>query len=131
MKLGRDTGSLMNHVMSQEGGLIPKVGMGVTVLHWSDRSPATIVEVATTRGGQYVITILEDDAKRTDNNGFSECQEYEYTPNPNAHKQMYRWEPKKGWRSVKYNEAKSRLVLTGSSQTIRVGEREKFHDFSF
>ena len=132
LKLGSGTGSLVNHILSREviGQPEPTVGMGATVLHWSDREPATIVAVEKTKSGAWLITIQADDAKRTDKNGFSETQDYDYTPNPSAPKELWRFDPGKGWRSVMRNE-KGRLVLTGAGGGLRIGEREKYHDFSF
>jgi len=51
----------------------PTVGMGVTMLSWSDRHAGTIVEVNMKK--RY-IAITEDDATRIDNNGISEGQQY-------------------------------------------------------
>lgn len=132
LKLGSGTGSMVNHIYSRatKGQPEPRVGMGATILSWSDRHPATIVAVETDKQGRYIITIQEDDYVRTDENGFSETQEYAYAPNPNAHKQLWRFEEGHGWRSVMRN-AKGRIVLTGNSGGLRIGEREKYHDFSF
>jgi len=44
LKLGTETGSLINHVMSRmTAGPDPVAGDPATVLHWSDRDPATVV----------------------------------------------------------------------------------------
>lgn len=43
MKLGRETGSLINHLLSHSKEPAPAVGMGATILGWSDRHPATVV----------------------------------------------------------------------------------------
>ena len=121
----------MNHLYSRmtNGQPQPVVGMGATLLQWTDRDPATVVEVKSLKSGALLIAVQEDKAQRTDNNGFSESQEYEYTPNPEAAKQWFRFEEGKGWRSVRANE-KGRFVLTGGGG-LRIGEREKYHDFSF
>jgi hypothetical protein len=34
--------------------------------------------------------VQEDDARRIDRNGLSEQQVYEYTPNPNGHRRIFR-----------------------------------------
>jgi len=61
-----------------EGGI--KVGQGATYGIGSDRYPYTVVEVASpTR-----VVVQADNYRRTDKNGFSENQTYEFTPNPNA-----------------------------------------------
>lgn len=55
-----------------------KVGDGVTWHIGSDRYPYTVIEVV----GNFLLKIQEDTAVRTDSNGFSEQQEYEFKPNP-------------------------------------------------
>jgi hypothetical protein len=61
-----------------EGGI--KVGQGATYGIGSDRYPYTVIEVSSpTR-----VVVQADNYRRTDNNGFSESQTYEYTPNPDA-----------------------------------------------
>mgnify|MGYP001576962564 CR=1 FL=1 len=41
LRAGTQTGSLINHLMSGSKGAEPEVGMGATILGWSDRHPAT------------------------------------------------------------------------------------------
>lgn len=59
-----------------------QVGQGATYSIGSDRYPYTVVQVVSDRK----IVVQRDDYRRTDTNGFSESQTYEYTPNPNAGK---------------------------------------------
>lgn len=111
MRIGSETGSLMNHLMA--GGRIePAVGMGATILCWTDRHAATIVRVTRCQ-----VHVQYDNAKRTDENGMSECQTYAYTPNPNGAVVVFR-KTKRGWRSRCGNG-------------LLVGERCHYHDFSF
>ena len=44
MNLGTETGSVMNHLMSRmvRGEPAPRVGMGATLLSWTDRHAATV-----------------------------------------------------------------------------------------
>lgn len=58
----------------------PEIGMGVTYSIGSDRYPYTVVEIVNHR----TIKVQEDIFKRTDENGFSESQTYEYSRNKNA-----------------------------------------------
>lgn len=121
------TGSLVNHMYSRMtiGAPEPEVGMGVTMLGWTDRHAGTIVEV---NNKKRYIAVTEDHAKRIDNNGISESQEYEYTPDFNGYRIYYRKDRKGEWRMCFYNENK-RLVF-GRGGLI-VGHREKYHDYSF
>jgi len=127
MKLGTQTGSLVNHLYSRMtlNEPEPTVGMGVTMLSWSDRHAGTIVEVNMKK--RY-IAITEDDATRIDNNGISESQQYEYTTRLDGHITYYRKDRSGEWRKCYYNENK-RLVF-GCGGLI-LGERDKYYDFTF
>ena len=127
MKLGTETGSLTNYLKSgTKGQPVPVVGMGATLLSWTDRYPATIIEVL--KGGK-VIIVQEDNAVRVDNNGMSECQDYEFTPNPDATKRYYKLDKNNAYRDAYLNE-NGRLIFGGGRQ-LRIGERDKYHDYSF
>lgn len=125
-KLGRETGSLTNYMMGNcYQGPKPEVGMGVTILHWTDRSPATIIEVVS---DEHFI-IQTDNYKRinvkSEADVYSENQEYEYSPNPQGSvyhiKKCKRGKLKGQWRG---DGVKNGIV-------IRIGEREKYHDHTF
>lgn len=110
MKYGSGTNMFLDSNAPQK----PEVGMGCTVLSWTDRNPATIVSVSKT-GKSFQFTY--DSYKRIDNNGLSEVQAYEYTPRPDG---------------AKYT---ARLTQSGRykchGQTVLVGEREKYDDPHF
>jgi len=127
MKLGTQTGSLVNHIYSGMTANEPEptVGMGVTMLSWSDRSAGTIVEVNTKK--RY-IAVTEDDAVRTDDNGMSESQVYEYTTRMDGYMYYYKKDKSGEWRRCYYNENK-RLVFGRGGLVL--GRREKYYDFTF
>lgn len=112
MKLGTETGSLINHVMTSGGQVQPEVGMGATVCHWSDRHAGTIVKVTATQ-----IHVQGDKAVRIDKNGMSESQQYEYHRNPEAPISVFR-KTKRGWRNK-------------SGAGLLIGSREEYYDYSF
>jgi len=114
MKLGSETGSLINHIASRAASPRPEVGMGATILMWSDRNPATIVWVSPS--GK-TIKIQQDTYRRTDQNGISEAQSYEYSRNPEAPVETARL-TKRGWR-----------VQGGCG--ILIGNRERYRDPTF
>lgn len=126
MKFGSETGSLVNHMMSLGSAPEVTIGMGATLLSWTDRDAATVVSYDAKR---QIVGVQQDDAKRTDTNGISEAQEYEFTPNPNAYISYFKF-GRKGWNRVRFNEETKRWVKTGSGG-LSVGVRSKFHDFSF
>lgn len=74
LKLGIETASLVNHIMSGAKGE-PKVGEGATILQWTDRQAYEVLEVSD--NGKRAI-IQKYRRKRIDNNGMGECQNYEY-----------------------------------------------------
>ncbi len=115
MRLGRDTGSVINHLISGTNGQpTPEVGMGVTVLMWTDRHAGTITRVDP-KGRKF--WFREDTAIRTDSYGMSDCQSYRYEPNPSAPEELAVLKKNGAWR-------------TGRGQ-MRLGDRRAYHDFSF
>lgn len=94
----------------------PEIGQGVTICLWSDCEPATIIGVSP--GGKK-ITIQEDTWRRTDDNGMSDSQEYEYDRDPNGEIHVASLRKDGTYRLAK---SKTRVSLFG---------RRKFHDFSF
>ncbi|MBF84524.1 MAG: hypothetical protein CL489_08625 [Acidobacteria bacterium] len=127
MKLGTETGSLVNHLYSRIEKIKPEIGMGATILGWTDRSPATVIETFT-KGKYDYIVVQEDSAKRVDNNGMSENQEYEYTRNPEGCTYTFRV-IKDGFQEVYKAESGRYNKLDGKG--LLLGTREKYYDFSF
>ena len=114
MKIGTDTNSFVNAILSgTKGQPAPVVGMGVTLLHWTDRSAGTITRVAPS--GK-TFWFREDRAIRTDSNGMSEMQSYRHEPDPNSRERRARLRSG-AWKS--------------EGTRIRVGDRNTYHDFSF
>jgi hypothetical protein len=116
-------GSLVNTVMGNSA-TEPEVGMGATIISWSDRHAATIIKVAYNRRG-YVTSIVvqEDDAKRTDSNGMSDAQSYEYTPNTNNSTTTFTLRQNGRW--VRQGESMK------GGQRCAIGYRDTHHDYSF
>lgn len=131
MKLGSETGSVINHIHAYgvKGQPEPVVGMGVTILGWTDRYAGTIVKVEKIHGALYV-HVKEDRAKRIDKNGMSESQEYEYSPNPGAATQTWRCKANGMWESVWFKEKTGRWNRSSGSG-LAIGYRKAYHDFSF
>ncbi len=121
MKLGSQTTSLVNHLYSSSTGAPePAVGLGVTVLGWTDRKAGTIVEVSE-RG----FTVRLDTVRRTDSSGMSDSQSYAYEPNPQGltykFRRVTRGRAKGAWREGGRTDGSGVLV----------GARDHYHDFSF
>jgi len=113
LKAGSETGSLMNHVMSGDT-TEPKVGMGCTILCWTDfyQHAGTIIRVTPSQ-----VHVQLDHANRTDCRGFSEQQDWAYSPNPDGGIEIFR-KTKRGYR----NRAGNGLLI---------GTRDHYYDFGF
>lgn len=99
-----------------------KIGDGVTIQYYSDRTPATIIEIAD--NGSYII-VQEDTAIRTDNGGMSDCQDYDYKRNENGiiHK----------FKRTRKNKSVYTDTGTYCDYGIKLSfyGRQKYHDYSF
>ncbi len=114
-------GSLHNRLYEGMVGCpAPEVGAGATITMYTDSHATTIVEVS--KSGKRIL-VQRDHAKRTDTNGMSESQEYEYSPNPEANRQAFTLRADGGW--VREGES-----LRGG-QRIVIGFRRAYHDYSF
>lgn len=124
-------GSLTNHIMARatNGQPKPTVGMGATILRYTDRDAGTIIQAYEIKGG-YDVIVQEDSAKRADSNGMSDCQTYEYTPDPKGRKTSFRFTPAKGWREV-HTKANGRVCLVPGGARLTIGTRRKYFDYSF
>lgn len=128
MKLGTETGSLVNHIATHnQTDDLPKVGDGATIFSWSDRSPATVIAVDEKKK---LVTVQMDKYKRTDDRGMSDMQDYEYTPDPEAPIIHYKLKKSTGvWNHVVKNLT-GRWVIVNKGN-IRFGARSRYYDFSF
>lgn len=118
LRAGTQTGSLINHIISGCGNATPEIGMGVTILGWTDRHAGTILEVS--KDGKS-ITIARDEAKPL-HKGMTDCQDYEYK---HGTKPYATYTLRRNGRWV----AKGQTMNGGSS--LKIGERDEYYDFSF
>lgn len=119
MKLGTETGSLMNHVYSQIPAL-PEPGKGATILHWTDREAMFVNSVS--KDGK-TVELEYPIVHRIDSNGISECQEYEFarSKDPNKFEIKFKWG---AWR-------RKNIDNTWSIVKVVFGKMDQYHDFSF
>lgn len=134
MKLGTETGSTMNHLYSRmtDGQPAPVVGMGATILHWTDRSAATVVSVEQPNSKRYsfVIEVQRDRSTMVGGSIFSESQAYEFTPNPDATRELFGCDRTTGaWVRLARNERGTLVKDKGPG--LRIGERDEYRDPSF
>lgn len=120
------TNSLVNTIMGNSTTAQPIVpGTAATVLHYTDRSAATIHYVD--GNPVHTVWLTEDDAKRVDKNGaFTEAQEYEYTPRPVSRRcDAVCYTLRKNGKWVRKGESMK------SGQRISIGFKQSYHDYSF
>jgi hypothetical protein len=129
VQLGKTTGSLVNALYALESVKVPSIGDGATILSWTDRSPATVIDVQT-KGKFVYVTTQDDKYRRVDDNGFSENQKYLYLPNPEGSIRYWRIDQRGEVDRVVVNLETGRWNKVGSGG-IFFGRREKYHDFSF
>lgn len=127
LRLGTQTASMTNHLYSREheSATPPAIGTGATLLHWTDRTACTVTTIL--EGG--IVRVQADHAKAL-HSGFTDCQTWEHSPNPNGATQHFRYDPKrKEWRAVQLNE-RGRWVLGNGSHVV-FGVRDHFYDPGF
>lgn len=93
----------------------PYVGMGATIAYGSDRYPYEVIEVKTAKR----LVIRSMNAKRIDNNGLSEDQEYEYSSNPKGSTEIITLRKDNRWKIEK------------STKVVRLGNAERYSDPHF
>lgn len=128
MRLGTQTGSVVNHLLAGADPTPPEVGAGATICHWTDRTACTVIAID--RG---VVVVREDHAKRTDSNGMSEVQAYEFSPNPDGRVWHFKRNKRGAWRQcslVVDRNGRERYVFSGST-FLALFKRWHYHDFSF
>ncbi len=113
----------MINIIAQTHGITgmpdPEIGMGATVLHFSDREAHTVVKINSAKS----IVIQADKWERTDNNGMSEEQDYEFSRNPEGSTRVV-IKRKNGWWIPKG-------YPMNDSPRVLLGKRERYHDFTF
>jgi hypothetical protein len=129
MKLGTQTNSLTNHILSRAviGQPTPVEGMGATILCWTDRHAATIIHV-TYAHVTPVIYVREDKATVVAGDFYNPT--YAYEPNPNGHLYTFRQRKDGSWQQVVVNEKTGRFNAVDGAG-IRIGQREEYRDPSF
>lgn len=110
------SGSLQNDLLDNARCDAPEVGTGATLLRWTDRQAATVIAVS--RSGHEVM-VQHDKATRTDSNGMSDAQSYEFERDLNGRTEKYTRR-----KDGTYREA-------GGNGRALFGHRAHYHDYSF
>lgn len=128
MTLGTQTGSLINHMMSQSNPREIVVGMPATLLMWTDRHPGTVINTFTKGKRRYVS--VQEDAWKALTSMASEDQSYEFSRDPEGHVKTFRRTESGDWDEVFLNEDTGRYKKIGSGG-LMLGRRGKYHDPCF
>ena len=113
-------GCLINAISGSDPALAPEVGQGATILYWTDRRAATVIQVS---ASDRSITVQFDKATRTDDNGMSESQRYSYEADPAAATRVFTKRKNGQW------VAKGESLKSG--QRLVLGHRRHYYDYSF
>lgn len=76
-----------------------QVGDGISLSPYTDWNAFTVIERRETPKG-FVLTIQEDEAIRTDHNGMSDSQSYEFRRDPNGRIWTVKWNSRSRWFSA-------------------------------
>ena len=122
-KLGRDTNSVVNWIYGNSANPIPQVGMGATMLCWTDRHAMT-VHMVDLKGKVKKMWVSEDTAKRIDKNGMSESQDYEYSNDNQNH-------PERWTLCTLRKDGRWHMGNRLSGACVMIGVRREYYDYSF
>lgn len=131
MKLGTETNSLINHIMSNTVCAEEiTVGMGATFLSWTDRHPGTVIEKFV-KGAFTYLKIRRDVVEHVK----FECEEvatYEIVDGSDDNFELFRFKTdgSSGFMKVGINPDTGRYVKIGDGG-LALGRREYYYDPSF
>lgn len=109
----------------------PTVGMGATIILYSDRHAATITMVEREKNGTMRVVVQCDKATVIAGSSQDGSAEYAYEPNPRGIIEVFQRRPADArWSPVRFNETTRRWNKLGSHR-LRLGEREEYRDPSF
>lgn len=119
----RGFGNLMNRVQEEsQSRIVPTIGMACTVLCYSDRHAAEVIEV---NKSKKKITVRYMDAKAK-HQGMTDSQDWELTSNEKGRTQVFKLQARgrmKGtWVERGSGSGRNRLAL---------GYHDHYHDYSF
>lgn len=129
MKLGSETGSLVNHLMGSSSQIDPEVDMPATILSWSDRAAATVTNMFT-KNGRKIVEVTYDISTVVRGSTADGSAVYRYERDPAGSVRYFRREKTGEWVCVRKNEDTGRWAKSGQSG-ILLGHRETYRDPSF
>lgn len=127
MKLGTQTGSLINHIMSNTVSSEIKVGMGATFLSWTDRHPGTLIDKFE-KGAYTYLKVRHDVVDYHDDRSGN----YDIVDGEDTNFSMFRFKSNgtSGFQKVGINPDTGRFIKLGDGG-LALGRREYYYDPHF
>ena len=120
-------GSLQNVLLANSRNRIePEVGMGGTLVYWTDRHACTVAVVH----GPDLIEVQQDHAVRVDKNGLSESQTYTFERDANAPLRLFKRDRKGWWRRAE-RRPDGRIVFLETVAGLQICARNQYEDPHF
>ena len=131
MQLGTQTGSLNNHLLSRAtlGQPEPTVGMGATVLSWTDRSAATIRHVFQ-MGNKLAVQISYDEATVISGSAHDDSAKYSYRSRLDGYLETFAFNGMT-WEQYTINRDTKRWKKVKGGHGLHIGKRDHYRDPSF
>lgn len=132
MKLGTQTGSLVNHIMANTVTSEIKEGTHATFLSWTDRSPGTIVKVFK-KGAYTYLNVRSDDVVFGEGELTNEFgKAYKIVDGDSEYFSTFRFKTDgtSGFQKVTVNPDTGRYIKIGDGG-LSVGTREYYYDPHF
>ena len=107
----------------------PTVGMGCTILSYSDRDAASITAVVHERGMTRVY-VQEDKAKCVKGSTHDGSAEYEFQRDSNGRQHVFKKSPSGIWQCVVFNPDTKRWNKR-DHPGLRIGQRQHYYDPHF
>jgi hypothetical protein len=133
MKLGTQTGSLVNHIMANTVTSEIKAGTPATFLSWTDRRPGTIIETFV-KGAFTYLKVRRDEVVFRDGGKYANDfgKAYDIVDGNSEYFSTFRFKTDgtSGFQKVGVNPDTGRYVKLGDGG-LSVGSREYYYDPSF
>lgn len=128
MRLGTETGSLINHIMSNTVTVEEiKVGTPATFLSWTDRHPGTVIDV--TKKGKFTYLKVRRDEVNYYEPGTGKFEIVDGDDN-NFSTFRFKTDGSSGFMKVGINPETGRYIKLGDGG-LSVGNREYYYDPHF
>jgi len=113
---------MINQILASDTQTIAYVGQPATLLSWSDRRPATVVEII---NGDTIV-VQQDDFDVID----FMANTYTYKRNPEGVKYTFKRD-KNGKLVEMYLNPRTKRWIKAGTIHLALGRREKYHDHAF